>query len=203
MGLPYSKLLYKLDGEEILLKTLKAFEQAECIDLIIIACRDEDREIFANLAKDIHLKIEFVTGGESRQESVSLALKYLELSAACTADSLIAVHDAARCHISIDLIRRTVKAAAEKGAVTAALSCVDTVYRTDDSARLEKDLLHRSSLRIIQTPQVFLFELLSRAHKEIKIEASDDAGLVAQIAPVFCIEGDLQNKKITLPEDLC
>lgn len=202
MGLSHSKLLCEVEGDPVLLRTLKVLDASGLFDLIIIACRDQDLEGFSSIAAQSSTKTNFVRGGQTRQESVRLALTYLETNQICSDSSLIAVHDAARCHVSVDLLKRCVQAAAESGAVTAAIDSVDTVYQADSQGVLDKTLLQRSALKIIQTPQVFKFGLLWKAHNMADIEASDDAGLVAQIAPVSCVAGEASNRKITSPEDL-
>jgi 2-C-methyl-D-erythritol 4-phosphate cytidylyltransferase len=202
MGLPHSKLLCKNQGQELLLKTLIALSQNPWCDCFVIACRDVDRLHFADILKDLRLPIEFVEGGESRQHSVKNALNFIKLKLAPASDSLVLVHDAARCFVSAKLIDTCLATALDRHAVTAAVSCIDTVYAVDSAEKLQTPVLERKSLRAIQTPQVFKFDLLVKAHAEASIFASDDAGLVAQIANVYCVEGDAKNIKITVPSDL-
>ena len=202
MGLPYSKLLCQLQGEEILIKTFRALAQDNWCDTFILACRSTDREQFSVLLNTLNVAIEFVEGGQSRQESVRNALCHLKKQHNPSDDSLVLVHDAARTFVSPDLISRCLASAAISGATTAAVNCVDTIYQVDSQERLIKPLLERKQLRAIQTPQVFRFDLLWQAHQNSSLRASDDAGLVSQIAEVVCIEGEVANIKVTLPSDL-
>ena len=64
----------------------------------------------------------------------------------------------------------------------------------------------RNTLWDIQTPQVFRKEIIVEAHDcgvRQAIEATDDAMLVERIGhPVFLLEGERTNIKITVPEDI-
>src|SRR5207237_2048893 len=66
--------------------------------------------------------------------------------------------------------------------------------------------LSRSSLWAIQTPQVFRKQWIVEAHDRAAreaFEATDDAMLVERIGkPVFVVDGESTNIKITTPEDV-
>jgi len=64
----------------------------------------------------------------------------------------------------------------------------------------------RAGLWEIQTPQIFQRNLIVAAHDWAArqgIEATDDAMVVERMGkPVFAVEGERNNFKITVPEDL-
>jgi 2-C-methyl-D-erythritol 4-phosphate cytidylyltransferase len=64
----------------------------------------------------------------------------------------------------------------------------------------------RARLREIQTPQVFARDLILTAHAKAardRIECTDDAMVVERFGkPVFVVEGETTNIKVTVPEDL-
>lgn len=203
MRLPESKLLCRIDGQPILAKTLKVFSESKLFDSILVPCRDRDKDNFASSAASLDTPIQFFTGGAIRQESVKIALQRIANSNLEKENLLVLVHDAARCFVTPELIERSLLAAREHRAISAAVSCIDTVYQADEKSRILIPLLERSNLRSIQTPQAFEFQILWKAHSEAALHsASDDAGLVAAIHPVVLIEGERSNYKITTIEDL-
>jgi 2-C-methyl-D-erythritol 4-phosphate cytidylyltransferase len=143
--------------------------------------------------------VQFVAGGETRQQSVIRALRAAEGEY-----DLVAVHDAVRPFFRLSTFRAVLDAAAEHGAALPALPITDTIHTTrDDFLDLTLD---RSTLAAAQTPQCFRFEVLrdvlERAERE-SAEGTDEAGLAARYGyKVKVIPGDPTNIKITHPEDL-
>ena len=139
-------------------------------------------------------------GGATRQESVRLGLSKADADA-----DIIAIHDAARPFVSAGLIDRCVEAAGERGAVAAGLPVRDTV-KIVSSDRWIQSTPERSSLWEIQTPQAFKAALIREAHDRAVmqgLQATDDAAVVEGMGiPVYVIEGERTNFKITLPDDL-
>jgi 2-C-methyl-D-erythritol 4-phosphate cytidylyltransferase len=141
-----------------------------------------------------------VAGGPDRTTSVRLGLVALP-----TEVTTVLVHDAARCLVPPDLVRRVVAALGSRGAVVPGLPLADTVKQVDDAG----NVVHtpdRSALRVVQTPQGFARELLERAHDAVdplQPGATDDAGLVERLGrPVAVVPGSPWALKITTQEDL-
>jgi 2-C-methyl-D-erythritol 4-phosphate cytidylyltransferase/2-C-methyl-D-erythritol 2,4-cyclodiphosphate synthase len=141
-----------------------------------------------------------VFGGTTRQLSVLAGLEALE----SRHPRLVAIHDAARPFVSSDLIARAVQAGA-KGAAVPVLPVTDTV-KVVDAQGIVTTTLDRSTLRTIQTPQIFPYATLLDAHRKAaaanRIDFSDDAALAewANI-PVATFEGDSSNIKMTTTQD--
>lgn len=148
-------------------------------------------------------RIAVIPGGASRRESVRRGLAAIG-EASPPDDTIVLVHDAARCFAGVDLMERSIAAARQSGAVSAALPLVDSIKRA--SAGIFTESLSRSDLWLIQTPQVFRYDLLVRAHDAPAdgdgAEVTDDAGLVERFAPVGVVRGERLNFKITEPDDL-
>jgi 2-C-methyl-D-erythritol 4-phosphate cytidylyltransferase len=90
-------------------------------------------------------------------------------------------------------------------AVLPVIPIADTVVETNEGR--VTNLLDRSKLGAVQTPQLFRLSVLRRAHQEAlargETDASDDGGLLLAIdADVRTVIGDAGNFKITRPEDL-
>jgi len=135
-------------------------------------------------------------GGPRRQDSVRLGLEAL---GEC---DYVAVHDGARPLVTPELIERGLEAARETGAAVPAVALADTVKEAGPDGIILRTL-DRSRLWAIQTPQVFHYELLLRAHQEITADMTDDAAMVEALGePVRLFEGDRRNVKLTTAEDL-
>ncbi|PYQ49518.1 MAG: 2-C-methyl-D-erythritol 4-phosphate cytidylyltransferase [Acidobacteria bacterium] len=144
-------------------------------------------------------RVQFVAGGETRQQSVIKAM-----SAAGDGYDVVAVHDAVRPFFRIDTLGTLIDAAQQHGAALPALPITDTIHATRDG-RLSATI-DRSNLVAAQTPQCFRYDILrdalARAERE-KFDATDEAGLAAHYGyQVHIVPGDPFNIKITRPEDL-
>jgi 2-C-methyl-D-erythritol 4-phosphate cytidylyltransferase len=199
-GLP--KALRELSGVPMLVHAVRALSQARRVSLVIVAAPPDDvAEVQALL--DVHLtgpaELLVVSGGETRQDSVRMAL------AALPADvSVVLVHDAARPLVPSELVDAVAAAVcAGSPAVVPCLPLADTVKRADAAGRVVETLL-RDELRAIQTPQGFQRDVLVRAHAGSGGAAvTDDAGMVEALGvPVLLIAGDDEAFKVTRPLDL-
>ena len=196
------KLMEFLDGVPVLIRTLTALQRAESIDEIVIAVREDALVEISALCKTYGITKckKVVRGGESRCHSVLLAA--LETSPDIR---LLAVQDGARPLVTPELIDRVVAAAAKCGAAAPAVPVKDTVkVAAADGAVLETP--DRSTLRAVQTPQVFEAELLKAALQsalENNVPVTDDCSAVERLGKVvYLVEGDEENMKITTPIDL-
>jgi 2-C-methyl-D-erythritol 4-phosphate cytidylyltransferase len=135
-------------------------------------------------------------GGERRQDSVSQGLKELKRC------DWVVIHDGARPFLTLDLIRDGLEAARGTGVATAAVPVKDTIKLGDDN-EMVRETLHRQRLWAVQTPQVFRFDIITRAHGQVTDEVTDDATLAERLGyEVKLYMGSYHNIKITTPEDL-
>lgn len=194
-----SKTMMKIGGEPVLSRTLRAFEHAACISKIVIVARACDFDAIQKASAFVTKPLTITEGGKERQDSVSNG------AALCGDAEYIAVHDAARPFITPEKIE-TVCADAEKyGAATLAVPVKDTikVAAADGTVCATPE---RSTLRAIQTPQVFRLSLYKEAlclAKNTGKQYTDDCQLIeAAGGKVYLTPGDYKNIKITTPEDL-
>ena len=200
MGPGSNKLMEYLGGVPVLVWTLQALDQANTVDAIVITSREEDILTFSDLCRTYGIRkpVKVVRGGTNRTESVLLA--------ALEADSrteLLAVHDGARPLVTPDLIDRVVMKADRCNAAVPVVPMKDTVkVVNDDHIELTPD---RSTLRAVQTPQVFEATLLKAALQaalEADAPQTDDAAAVERLGKlVYYVDGDDTNIKITTPVD--
>ena len=140
-----------------------------------------------------------VKGGGSRQESVWLGLNALSKDM-----ELAAIQDGARPLITPALIDKTVRAAHSYGAAAPAVPVKDTI-KIEKSGLIESTP-DRSTLRAVQTPQVFDFDLLRGALQKAasdKAAVTDDCSAVERLGmKIRLVAGDERNLKVTTPLDL-
>lgn len=197
-----NKLLEPLNGVPVLARTLMALQQAPQIDEIVVATREEDLMEISGLCRTYGITkcTKVVRGGESRAHSVLLAA--LEASPDV---KLLAVQDGARPLVTPELTNRVIDAAKRCGAAAPAIPVKDTIKAVRDGGAVERTV-DRSSLRAVQTPQVFDASLLKAALQdavENRVPITDDCSAVERLGKVvFLVEGDEENLKITTPVDL-
>jgi 2-C-methyl-D-erythritol 4-phosphate cytidylyltransferase len=191
-----------LDGAPILIHTIRKFLHCSLVTEIVVALRPEDLDWARGLINQEHpgRPVRFVEGGDSRQQSVENALATLD-----SKTDLVAVHDAVRPFVSVELIESVIHEAAQTGAAIVGIVPVDTVKRVHKNKI--RTTLPREHLVLAQTPQVFRFELLQQAFKmarEDSFTATDEASLVERLdqVEVSVVQGTDRNIKITKPSDM-
>lgn len=193
------KVMAPLKDEPMILHTVRAFQNCDAIKEIVIVTRQDLILPITDLCKGMDKVKAVVAGGSSRQESVNLGLNALSEKM-----QLAAVQDGARPLVTWQLIDRVVRAANSYGAAAPVIPVKDTIKVTD--AALVISTPDRSTLRAVQTPQVFDFDLLRAAMKKVQtdgLEVTDDCSAVEQLGfKVKIVEGDERNLKVTTPFDL-
>ena len=200
MGLERNKVLVPLCGEPVIARTVRAFEQTGWFDggIVVVtgACDADDMK---RILADAGLHAQVVLGGADRQESVCRGLAATNPKA-----DYVAIHDGARPLVTAEVIARTLESAKKFGSGVAAVALKDTVKRVDDGG-VVVDTPPRDRLRAVQTPQTFEAGLIRRAHAAYALgeRATDDAALAERMGiAVHLTEGDVENIKLTTPEDL-
>jgi 2-C-methyl-D-erythritol 4-phosphate cytidylyltransferase len=199
LGSDRPKAFARLGGRPLLAESLERLEESGWIDAIVIAAPPEWEEPSILVAEEIAAtKVSSaVTGGESRSESVRLALAEVPADAA-----VVLVHDAARPLVSEAVIERVLTPLSEGwDGVVPAVPLADTIKRVEGDRVVET--LRRDDLVAVQTPQAFLADVLRRAVGGDISGATDCASLVeAQGGRVKVVEGDPRLLKVTDPADL-
>ena len=193
------KVMAPLKGEPMILHTVRAFQECGAIAEIVVVTRPDLILPITKLTNAFDKVTAVVSGGASRQESVALGMN--ALSDKC---ELAAIQDGARPLVTWQLIDRVVRAAHSHHAAIPVIPVKDTI-KVCNSA-LVVSTPDRSTLRAVQTPQVFDFDLLRGALKQAEIdgaEVTDDCSAVERLGmSVRTVEGDERNLKVTTPIDL-
>jgi len=140
-------------------------------------------------------RIKITVGGRTRFHSVQNGLQLVD------EESIVFVHDAVRCLLSVSLIHRCYDAAMEFGAAIPVLDCKDSVRFVSAHGN---EALERRNVKLVQTPQVFLSTILLPAFNiDYKDKFTDEATVVEAFGmKVHLVEGEEDNIKITRPFDL-
>lgn len=190
-----NKLLEKINGKEVILHSIEAFLPFNPIEIVVSASESLE-PIIKELTKHID-SVKVVRGGDTRQASVFNALK------ACSNPDIVAIHDAARPLIRHEDLEKCIKKTMKTKAAIVAVKAVDTIKRVDDNGKII-ETPNRNYLWAVQTPQIFDYELIMNAHRELEGRAfSDDAGMVESLnKDVYVVEGSPSNIKITTKKDI-
>ena len=198
------KAYLPIAGRPLVLRTLDRMFSASAVESVVLVVAAEQRARCESLLRsDAALRNRrwsLQTGGATRQESARRGLEQVGSDAA-----IVIIHDAARPFVSAGLIDRCADAAAEKQAVVVGLRVRDTI-KSVSPQRWIQSTPDRSLLWEIQTPQVFKRELIVAAHERAAREGAhvtDDAMVVERTGvPVYVLEGERTNFKVTVPEDV-
>ena len=192
------KPLAELGGEPILVRVIDAFQECRLIDQIVVVVNEKTLEKSRSLvAGEAWFKVSDVClGGRRRQDSVAAGLRRLKQC------DWVIIHDGARPLVTVDLIERGLETAMETGAAVAAVPVTDTIKVAGDD-RIVQQTPPRRDLWAVQTPQVFRFEIITKAYQRAKGDVTDDASLVEQLGyKVKLYMGSYDNIKVTTPDDL-
>jgi len=193
------KLTGLLAGRPLIAHTLAAFEAAPGISAIVLVVPAGREEEFRSIARDegISKLSAVLTGGTHRHESVLNGLKALPPEI-----DFAAIHDAARPLITPSLIARSLEAAARQGASAVCAPVTDTLHRVDDFGHAA-GTADRSTLRAMQTPQVFLVREIMGLFDSAEGFPTDEVSVaMAAGRKVVLVEHSEPNLKVTWPQDV-
>lgn len=193
------KVMAPLGGEPMIVRTVRTFQNCVAVKEIVIVTREDLIPKITSLCGKFDKVMAVVVGGNDRAESVKNCLRMLSKKV-----KLVAVQDGARPLITEAVIDRTIRAAHTYGAAAPAIPVKDTIKVV--AGGIVSSTPDRSTLKAIQTPQVFDFDLLKGALKkafEDGAAITDDCSAVERLGyKVKIVEGDERNIKVTTPFDL-
>ena len=192
------KMFALLGGEPILARVVDVFQGCDLIDQIVLVVSRQSLKRCRQLVAEYGWSkvTDVCPGGERRQDSVAAGLSRLSHC------QWVIIHDGARPLVTEDLIHGGLTEAEETGAAVAAVPVTDTIKVAGED-RLVQQTPSRQDLWAVQTPQVFRFDIITEAYRQIKDEVTDDASLVEQLGyRVKLYMGAYDNIKVTTPDDL-
>ncbi|MEO0132305.1 MAG: 2-C-methyl-D-erythritol 4-phosphate cytidylyltransferase [candidate division WOR-3 bacterium] len=189
-----------LDKKPLIYYSVAQFNKSPLVKSIILVTLKEK----VSYLKKLVVKCQFnkvravITGGKERQDSVNNALSLLPDT------GYVAIHDAARPLVSLDLIKKGFFYVKRYQACIPVLPIYDTVKEIKNHIVIKT--LDRSSLYYVQTPQFFDITLIKKAYEyayKHNIYQSDDSGIIERFGvPVYTFRGEKTNIKITEKDDL-
>lgn len=198
------KITATLLDKPVFFYSLNAFYVTGKIEKVVITYRDEEQLKKIQTAYATfnfpNWKVEYVLGGQSRQESVLAALE-----ACADHQGLVHIHDGARPLITPAAINLVRAQALKSGAAILAGRSADTIkiaQKTGNAVEMSPD---RSLVWSAETPQVFRTPVILKAYRNVHAigaKVTDDSSAVATVGQeVSLVENTDVNIKLTRPSD--
>ena len=201
MNASVNKTLLPLCGKSVIRRSVEAF--AGLTDEMTVVCHPDAKEdlIREVSAAALSFPVRFVTGGDTRQQSVLNGLRAFDFGE----NDVVLVHDAARCLVSPEVIGNVIRSVKECGSGVPGVPASST-YKLCDERGFVELTPDRSRLFEVQTPQGFFARDLLAASLRASEEGwlgTDDAMLMEHYGhAVRIVPGSKANLKLTTPEDL-
>lgn len=204
MGTDVPKQFLTIGEYPVVYYSLRCFEQMDEMAEIILVTGAENVEYCRKEIVEQYgfIKVKAVVpGGKERYDSVYEGLN------ACEDCDYVFIHDGARPFVDQRILQDCLSSVKEYGAAVTAVLSKDTI-KVADKAGFVANTPDRSTLWNIQTPQVFDYAMIRKAHEEIRkgdmTGITDDSMIVESLglARVKLVTGSYDNIKITTPEDL-
>jgi 2-C-methyl-D-erythritol 4-phosphate cytidylyltransferase len=197
MGTETPKQFLELCGKPVLMHTIQVFYDYDPEARIMLVLPDNQIEYWLELCK-IHqfpVKHGIAIGGHERFYSVKFGLE------AITGQGIVFIHDGVRPLVSIETLGRCFETALKFGNAIPVLPVNESLRKTEGAANISVD---RNLYFNVQTPQTFRSEQILEAYQQsFDPYFTDDASVVEKAGfPIFMVEGNRENIKITDPTDL-
>lgn len=204
------KQFVEIDGMPVISYTIKSILKPEIFDRIYIATHREWIEFMKQLISsefpDNADKIAVIEGGRERMDSITNVLSAIQSDSVVFPEDVLVIHDAARPFVTEKILRDSVEAAFEYGAVVAGLNAVDTMLYSNDG-ELVDDIPPRKMIFHGQAPDSFRLKLFIEMINNLSDEQRAVITGTSQICTfnnhkLHMIKGDAMNFKITTDFDL-
>jgi len=197
MGSDIPKQFLKVKDLPVLMHTLNTFHNFDASVQIILVLPESQIPYWNALCNEHQFKVphQITHGGSTRFESVKNGLSLVKTPA------LIGIHDGVRPFVSPSSLKRCYHHAKALGNAIPVLDAYESVRQViNDSSKA----LDRSTIKLVQTPQVFHSDILMPAYEQaFNPLFTDDASVVEAFGKtIHLVAGNRENIKITTPFDL-
>jgi 2-C-methyl-D-erythritol 4-phosphate cytidylyltransferase len=202
MGAGVNKVFMDVGGRSILERSLDLFETNPRVDRVVVVAREGDLSRYEPFRARFSKLHAVVPGGDQRHGSEFAGLRALAALIDAGVVDTVLVHDAVRPFASDALVERLIAGLAQT------VGCVPGLPVGRAVALMVDGWLtgFPRNLWTVQTPQVFQATWLLEAHNKAARQGfigTDTASVVEWAGgEVSVIEGEVDNIKITTPEDL-
>lgn len=191
------KQFLKIHSKPVLMHTIEVFHTFNPEIQIIVVLPESQLPVWDEMCTNHNFKIshQITTGGSTRFNSVVNGLALVEKG------NLVAVHDGVRPLVSLETLQHCFETAFDKGTAIPVYEMTESVRELSEKGSRAVD---RNLYKLVQTPQVFSYEIIEKAYKqEYSPLFTDDASVVEAAGfYVNLVEGNRENIKITTPFDL-
>lgn len=197
MGTEIPKQFLELKGKPIIMHTIQVFYDYDPLCRIILVLPSSQQEYWSDLCLTYNFSIshQIVSGGETRFHSVRNGMEIIN------EEGIVFIHDGVRPLVSKETIERSYNMACKNGNAIPVLPVQDSLRKLKGVKNVSVD---RTLYLSVQTPQTFQSDQLFKAFKQdFDKDFTDDATVVEKAGfPIFFVDGNRENIKITTPTDL-
>ena len=210
MGGEKPKQYLNLKGKPIIVYTIEKFFTCPQFEKVIVLCPaqwvEHTRNLIAKHLAPAGERIAVIEGGETRNETIMNAVKFIEAEGNLNDDTVIVTHDSVRPFVTHRIIEENIAACEKFDACDTVIPATDTIVESQNG-EIISSIPDRSHMYQGQTPQSFkatklkaLYESLSAEEKDILTDACKIFVLNGE--EVALVDGETFNIKITYPYDL-
>lgn len=203
------KQFIEIGGAPIILHTLRAMLRVKRFDVIYIAAREDyieylEEQVGKNIDEPSRVRI--IAGGKERMDTIRNVTNAIEADYGIGDEDVIVIHDAVRPFVSEKILNDSIDCAYEHGACVCGLPCADTILHSVKGDVVD-DIPARSELYSGQAPDSFRLKRFVEMQENLTDEQKAKITGTSQICtmngqPIYIIEGDALNFKITTDSDL-
>lgn len=203
------KQFLELGGKPIIIHTIEKFVVHPGFDEVLVL----SPKAWVSYTQDIirkyipgNGKVKVLQGGETRNETIMNAIRYIESCGCLNEETIIVTHDSVRPFVTHRILEENIRFAGKYGACDTVIPATDTIVESKEDAKIT-DIPNRKYMYQGQTPQSFkakhlkeTYDALSMEEKEILTDACKI--MVLKGEHVHLVQGEVFNIKITYPYDI-
>lgn len=204
-GSDVPKQFLHVNRKMIIEYTIDTFQNNPNIDEIAVVCHPNYTQIILeSIDKHGYDKIKkVINGGQSRFNSSLYAIRAYDDGD----EKKMLFHDGVRPLITDDIIDNCIEKLNSCNAVAAGIETTDTIWKVKEN--VISNIPDRRTIYRAQTPQAFKYTTIKEAYslalENENVPITDDCGVVKHFLPnepIYTIQGDKQNIKITRQDEL-
>lgn len=203
-GSELPKQFLKINGETILIKTVRAFQLSGRFDRVLVCVPRDYVEMTSDLLRSVGADADVVVGGRERFESLENCCRHIAEKYGVREDDILISQDSVRPFTTSDMINDCIDGVIECGFATAAIPSSDTVIQCSEHSMNVPD---RREIYCVQTPQGFYIDEFFRLYRALD---NSQRSRLTDASKVYILNGrnvklslgNRLNIKITTPEDM-
>lgn len=208
VGADIPKQFIKLSDTPLIILTIRKILSVKSFDKIFIAIHPEWYNFLQEMLNNYQIddtKIVLVNGGKERLDSIENVLSKITQCHLSSEQDIVVICDAVRPFVSKEILQNSIDKSREYGACVCTIPAADTMLYVKDNVVTavppRKNIFHG------QAPDSFRVSILNNALRSLTEDEKKLITGTAQICvikniPVYTIEGNVKNIKITTPEDI-